>query len=441
MVGPDSVGDALQLVEELGVPQDVGGHGQRGVAVLVDRVAARGQESYVPGLDGVDVCSGGSGHVHDVELVELDSGVLKQGEVSCAHRTDGLQGLGDVVGVDVDPVLEVHLPVGGGQLPLPPEVLVEGDGDRGDDTGPGDSLGLPVHGPVLLDHLESEVDLVPVLGEDVLVEDLGDPAEVVLQVGDGSGSREHSAFDRLSLHGGSGGGGSGEDVVSYLERHLGVGSVVGDEAVLLLVEEPALVHHGKSIRTDLVPDRGGNQKLASVLDVESDVDGGERSCVPLLLLDPACLVRVLSCEREVVDGYALEQRELDRVSANAHPLDLVEVDAEGGDKFVHSVDQNLVGHLGSDIDAERQMVHDVGTRERVALGDGSRDDLAGLELDRMPPGTAGSDVQRYSIAHSFLLLSLSRKDFFSFGSAASFAFLASHSGQWHSPCSWWWPSS
>ena len=246
---------------------------------------------------------------------------------------------------------------------------------------------------------------------------------------------------RLSLHGGSGGGGSGEDVVADLQRHLGVCSVICDEAVLLLLEEPALVHHGKSIRTDLVPDRGGNQKLASVLDVESDVDGGERSRIPLLLLDSAGLVGVLPGESQVVHGDALEQRELDGVSADAHPLDLVEVDVEGGDQFVHSVHQDLVGHLGSHVDAEREVVHDVGTRERVALGDRCGQDLPGLELHSMSPGTAGSDVQRYSVAHSFLLLSLSRKDFFSFGSAVSFAFLASHSGQWHSPCSWWWPSS
>ena len=250
-----------------------------------------------------------------------------------------------------------------------------------------------MHGSVLLDHLESEVDLVPVLGEDVLVQDLGDPAEVVLQVGDGSGSGEHSAFDGLPLHGGSGGGGSGEDVVADLQRHLGVGSVVGDEAVLLLLEETALVHHGEGVRSDLVPDRRGDQKLAPVLDVESDVDRGERSRVPLLLLDTARLVGVLAGEGEVVHRDPLEQGQLDGVAADADPLDLVQVYAEGGDQFVYGVYQDLVGHLGSDVDAEREVVHDVGSRERVALCDGCRQDLPGLELYSMPSSTAGSDVQ------------------------------------------------
>ena len=362
--------------------------------------------------------------------------------MSGAHGTYGLQGLGDVVGVDVDSVLEVHLAVGCLQLALPPEVLVQCDGDGGDYTGTGDSPGLAVHGSVLLDELEAEVDLVPVLGEDVVVQDLGDPPEVVLQVGDGSRAGEHSAFDGLSFHGGTCGGRSGEDVVPDLQRHLGVGSVVGDEAVLLLLEEAALVHHGEGVCSDLVPDRRRDQQLASVLDVESDIHCGERSRIPLLLLDSPGLVGVLAGEGEVVNGDPLEQGELDGVTADAHPLDLVEVDSHGGDQLVHGVDQDLVGDVRSDVDAERQVIHDVGTRERVALGYGCGDDLSRLKLHSVSSGTAGTDIEGYSIAHSFFLLSLSRKDFFSFFSAgSSLVLLASHSGQWHSPSSWWWPSS
>ena len=331
-----------------------------------------------------------------------------------AHGTDGLQSLGDVVGVDVDPVLEVHLAVGRGQLALPPEVLVQGDGHGGDDTGSRDSLRLAVHGAVLLDHLEAEVDLVAVLGEDVVVEDLRDPFEVVLQVGDRTGSGEHPAFDGLPLHGGTGGRGSGVDVVADLQRHLGVGTVVGDEAVLLLLEEAALVHHRQRVGTDLVSDRGRDQQLASVPDVESDVNGGEGACVPLLLLNPPGLVGVLAGEGEVVDRDALEEGQLDGVPADAHPVDLVQVDPHGGDQFVHGVYEDLVRGLRPHVDAERQVVHDVRTGEGVALCDRRGDDLPRVELDGMPSGSAGSDVQRYSVSHCFFLLSLSRKDVFSF---------------------------
>ena len=185
--------------------------------------------------------------------------MLQQGEVTGAHGSDGLQSLGDVVRVDVDPVLKVELPVAGGELALPPQVLFQGCRDGSDDTGPGDALGLPVHGSVGLDGLQSEVDLVPLLGEDVVVEDLADPLEVVGQVGDGAGSGEHTAPDGLTLHGRSRGGGSGVDVVADLQRHLGVGPVVGDHAVPLIVEEAALVHHGQGVGPDLVPDRRGDQ--------------------------------------------------------------------------------------------------------------------------------------------------------------------------------------
>ncbi len=345
--------------------------------------------------------------------------MLEQGEVPGAHGSDGLQRLGDVMGVDVDAILQVELPVAGGELPLPPQVLVQGGRDGRDDTGPGDPLGLPVHGPVGLDGLQSEVDLVPLLGEDVVVQDLADPLEVVCEVGDRAGSGEHPAPDGLSLHGRSRRGGSGVDVVPDLQRHLGVGPVVGDHAVPLVLEETALVHHGQRIGPDLVPDGRGDEKLASVLDVESDVHGGEDSRIPLLGLDAPRLVGVLAGEGQVVDGNPLEQGQLDGVPADADPLDLLEVDSEGPDQLVLGVDQDLVGHVRSDVDAEREMVHDVGTRERVTLGHSGRQDPAVLQVDGVGPATAGPYVYRYSVTHRVFLLSLSKKEgFFSFFSGS-----------------------
>ena len=83
------------------------------------------------------------------------------------------------MGVDVDPILEVELAIAGGELALPPHVLLEHSGDGGHHSGSGYPLGLAVHGSVGGDRLQSEIDLVPFLGEDVVVEDLANPLEVV----------------------------------------------------------------------------------------------------------------------------------------------------------------------------------------------------------------------------------------------------------------------
>ena len=160
-------------------------------------------------------------------------------------------------------------------------------------------------------------------------------------------------------------------------------------------------------------DGRGNVELASVLDVESDIDGGEDSGVPLLLLDTPGLVGVLSCECKVVDGDALEQRELDGVSADTDLLDLLEVDSHGRDELVDCVDKDLVRDIGTHVDAEREVVHDVGTGQGVAFCDGGRDDLPGLQLYGVSPRTTGSDIEGYSITHCFFLLIQPNKDFFS----------------------------
>ena len=128
---------------------------------------------------------------------------------------------------------------------------------------------------------------------------------------------------------------------------------------------------------------------------------------------------VLAGEGQVVDGDALEQGQLDRVPADADPLDLIQVDAEGPDQLVLGVDQDLVGHVRSDVDAEREMVHDVGTRERVTLGDRGREDPAVFQVDGVGPAPAGPYVYRYSVTHCVFLLSLSKKEgFFSFFSGS-----------------------
>ena len=176
--------------------------------------------------------------------------------------SDGLHSLGDIVGVDVDAILHVQLAVGGLQLSLPVKMGVQSRGDCCDDTGSGDSYSLSAHGSVLLDCLEVEIDPVSVLRSDGVVQDLADPLEVVFEIGNSTRSGEHSALDGLSFHGRTCRGGSGVDVVPYLQSHLGVGTVIGDHAVVLLLEEATLVHHGERVSTDLVPDRRGHQQLA-----------------------------------------------------------------------------------------------------------------------------------------------------------------------------------
>ena len=272
-------------------------------------------------------------------------------------------------------------------------MVVHRSGYRGDDTGSGDSLGLSAHGAVLFDDVESEVDLVSILGDDVVVEDLADPLEVVLEVGYGSGSGEHTALDGLSLHRGSCSCRSGVDVVADLQRHLGVGSVVGDHTVLLLLKETALVHHRQCVGTDLMPDGWGYVEFASILDVESHIDSGEDSCVPLLLLDSPGLVGVLASECEIIDGDSLEQGELDGVTADTDLFDLVEVHTQLGDQFVDCVHQDLVSDIRTEVDTECKVIHDVRTGERVALSDCSGQDLPVGEVHSMSPGTTGSDIQ------------------------------------------------
>ena len=105
---------------------------------------------------------------------------------------------------------------------------------------------------------------------------------------------------------------------------------------------------------------------------------------------------------------------MDRVTADADLLDLVLVDPEGVDNLVLRVHQDPVRDVVPYVYAERQMIHDVGTGQRVALRGDRRDDPPIGKVDGMCPGPAGTYVYGDSVSHSSssklkILLSIFRK--------------------------------
>ena len=279
-------------------------------------------------------------------------------------------------------------------------------GDARYHSGTGDALGLHVED--LHGLSRGRVDPAGHHGDQLVVEDHVVPCAVIVDVHIRYGSRgcEHTVLDGLSLHGGSRGGGTGVELPVVQQPHLGVGTVVGDHACLLLVQHAGFDDHRQRIGAYLVPDGRRYEDLGlRIQSQQSYVPGVGHVCLPGRGHDAQILQFVLSRERQVPDLDVLEQRQLDRVSAHGQLGDLRQlVLAVEADEVVYRLDDDLVGDVPAGLHPEVHVVHDVRSGERVSGSDGGVEDLSALvKVDEVRPESACTEVQCDAVCHGRMM--------------------------------------
>ena len=301
---------------------------------------------------------------------------------------------------DVDAVLQVQLAVLGLDLRGDDDAGLHPVGEGGDDTGTGDADGLAVHGPLLDDVPGERVDDVPGLGLHGVVQDVAPPSLVGdLDLAEGAGRGQHPPLDLLSLQGGSGRGGSSVDLAVLDQRHLGVGTVVDDDAGLLLVEDVRHHHHGDGVGPDLVGDRRGYEHLG-VGQPEPEGRGVDDVPVPGRGGDAEGLQHVLAGVGQVPDLDVLEQGQLEGVAADSEDLHLAQVDVHLVEQVVGSLDDEAVGHVLPRLHGVVDVVDDVHSGDGVPLGDRGPHGLLGVQVQGLAAESASSYVQSYAVSHS-----------------------------------------
>ena len=101
----------------------------------------------------------------------------------------------------------------------------------------------------------------------------------------------------------------------------------------------------------------------------------------------------LPCKCKIINGDALEQGQLYRIAADRNPLDLLQIDVQLGDDFVHSIHQDVVGEFSSILYAECKVIHDVGTRHRMTARYSCSDYPSVRKIDRMCSRSARPYIQ------------------------------------------------